>query len=181
MDFDDMGSPGDDAEPVDKYDNLNEEQVEDCWDTFDSFDKLKDQTIEISQLGAFLRWMNFNPTSKDLREYAEEFDPTHKGIISRRACTKIVDRRQKDPDTYEELLQALKIFDKSGTGKIDVPELRYILTQLGDKMPEETVDDVIYTLDPENQGFVTIADYGKTCFNIKDDKKNGEDGTGQGN
>merc|ERR1740117_165955 len=181
MDFDDMDGPSEEQEIVDKYENLNEAEVEDCWDTFDSFDKLKDQTIEISQLGPFLRWMNFNPTAKDLREYAAEFDPTHKGIITRRACTKIVDRRQKDPDTYDELIQALKIFDKTGTGQITVPEMRYILTQLGDKMPEEQVDDVIYTLDPDNLGFVTIAEYGKTCFNIKEEKKTEGDGSGQGN
>ena len=42
-------------EPTEKFDNLTEEDVENCWDTFDVFDKLKDQTIEIVQLGAFLR------------------------------------------------------------------------------------------------------------------------------
>jgi Ca2+-binding EF-hand superfamily protein len=125
--------------------------------------------------------MDFNPTKKDLDSYQEEFDPTHKGIITRRNCTKIVDRRQKDPDTYEELVQALKIFDKTGTGQIPVPEMRYILTHLGDKMKEDDVDDVIYTLDPDSLGFISIQDYGKTCFQIKEEKKNVDGDGAQGN
>ena len=105
-------------EQTEKFDNLNDEDVEHVWDNFDNFDKNKDQTIETQQLGPFLRWMNLNPTDKELKAYAREFDPTHKGIITRSACTKIVDRRKNDPDTYEELISALKVFDKEQTGKI---------------------------------------------------------------
>ena len=50
------------VEPEEKYENMTEDDVERAWDVFDNFDKLKDQTIEIAQLGPYLRWMNFNPT-----------------------------------------------------------------------------------------------------------------------
>ena len=56
--------------------------------------------------------MNLNPTQKELNNYAREFDPTHKGIITRSNATRIYDRRKNDPDTYEELIGALKVFDK---------------------------------------------------------------------
>merc|ERR1740139_786254 len=150
------------AEPDEKYENMTEDDVEKAWDVFDNFDKLKDQTIEISPLGPFLRWMNFNPTQKQLRSYAEEFDPTHKGIITRKACTRIVDRRMKDPDTYEELLEALKIFDKDKTGRIPVPEMSY-------------------ELDPQETGSISIQDYGKVCFNIRDQGGNFDGPGGKGN
>ena len=125
--------------------------------------------------------MNFNPTQKQLRSYAEEFDPTHKGIITRKACTRIVDRRMKDPDTYEELLEALKIFDKDKTGRIPVPEMRYIMSRLGDTMDEETVDEMIYELDPQETGSISIQDYGKVCFNIRDQGGNFDGPGGKGN
>ena len=169
------------VEPEEKYENMNEDDVEHSNEIFDNFDKLKDQTIEIGQLGPFLRWMNFNPTQKQLKSYAEEFDPTHKGIITRKACTRIVDRRQRDPDTYEELVQALKVFDKEGTGKIAVSEMRYIMSRLGDPMDEETVDDMICELDPNDLGFISLTDYGKVCFNMKDAGKDGDGPGGKGN
>ena len=154
-------------EPTEKYDHLTEEDVEQVWDTFDNFDKLKDQTIEIGQLGPFLRWMNLNPTDKELKAYAREFDPTHKGIITRSNCTKIIDRTKLAPDTYEELIGALKVFDKKGTGKIDVPELRYIMTKMGDGLDEDVIDDMIWELDPTEQGFITINQYANECYGRK--------------
>ena len=90
VDFEQLDTQIDD-QPDEKYDNLNEEAIENANEIIDNFDTLKDQTIETTKLGNFLRWMNFNPTERNLKEYKEQYDPTHKGIISRRNCLKIVD------------------------------------------------------------------------------------------
>ena len=92
VDFDQEQDIGQEEAPEEKYVNLSEEDVENAYEIFDHFDSVKDQTIEMEKLGPFLRWMNFNPTKKDLKEYADEFDPTHRGIMTRNSCLKIVDR-----------------------------------------------------------------------------------------
>ena len=77
---------------------------------------------------------------------------------------KLVDRRAGNPDSYEELWEALKHFDKSGTGKIEVPEFRLILASMGEKMDENVVDEVVKEL--EVDGLINIENYAKTCFKI---------------
>ena len=43
----------------------------------------------------------------------------------------------------EEFIRGFQVFDKEGNGFIGVGELRYVLTQLGEKMAEEEVDELL--------------------------------------
>ena len=43
----------------------------------------------------------------------------------------------------EEFIRGFQIFDKEGNGTIGVGELRYVLTQLGEKMSDEEVDELM--------------------------------------
>ena len=57
--------------------------------------------------------MNYNPTTREVKEYIAEMDPTNSKRISKEKCMKLVDRRAGNPDTYEELLEGLLHFDKT--------------------------------------------------------------------
>ena len=52
--------------------------------------------------------------------------------------------------------------------------MRWFLTQLGDKMGEPEVDDMLKEIDKENTGFVDILEMSRVSFNIKDDKSKDE-------
>jgi len=43
----------------------------------------------------------------------------------------------------EEFIRGFQVFDKEGNGFIGAGELRYVLTQLGEKMSEEEVDELL--------------------------------------
>ena len=43
----------------------------------------------------------------------------------------------------EEFIRGFQVFDKEGNGFIGVGELRYVLTQLGEKMSDEEVDELL--------------------------------------
>lgn len=49
------------------------------------------------------------------------------------------------PDTsfIEEFIRGFQVFDKEGNGFIGAGELRYVLTQLGEKMSDEEVDELL--------------------------------------
>ena len=55
------------------------------------------------------------------------------------------------PSTYhlllnphlEEFIRGFQVFDKEGNGFIGAGELRYVLTQLGEKMTDEEVDELL--------------------------------------
>ena len=52
-------------------------------------------------------------------------------------------RKMKDTDTEEELIEAFKVFDRDGNGLISAAELRHVMTNLGEKLTEEEVDEMI--------------------------------------
>jgi len=49
----------------------------------------------------------------------------------------------KPAGTPEEFIRGFQVFDKEGNGFIGAGELRYVLTQLGEKMSDEEVDELL--------------------------------------
>lgn len=53
----------------------------------------------------------------------------------------------RDPGEPEEYCRGFQVFDKDMTGFIGVGQLKYILTNLGEKMSEEEVDELLKAVD----------------------------------
>lgn len=53
----------------------------------------------------------------------------------------------RDPGDPEEYCRGFQVFDKDMTGFIGVGQLKYILTNLGEKMSDEEVDELLKTVD----------------------------------
>lgn len=53
----------------------------------------------------------------------------------------------RDPGEPEEYCRGFQVFDKDMTGFIGVGQLKYILTNLGEKMTEEEVDELLKAVD----------------------------------
>lgn len=45
--------------------------------------------------------------------------------------------------TSDEFIKGFQVFDKAGNGFIGAGELRYVLTQLGEKMTDDEVDELL--------------------------------------
>ena len=76
----------------------------------------------------------------------------------------IVNNKILEPDTIDEFIEAAKVFDHDNDGKIEVAELRYAMSCLGDKLDENAVDDLIAELDREKTGFVDIVEWARITF-----------------
>ena len=53
----------------------------------------------------------------------------------------------RDPGEPEEYCRGFQVFDKDMTGFIGVGQLKYILTNLGEKMTEDEVDELLKAVD----------------------------------
>ena len=157
----------------DKNENLTADFVEEVKEVFDMYDREKNQTIDIASLGVVLQWLKFNPTDTELREYAQEFDKNKTNQISLKKVLTICNRKVLEPDTIDETIEALKLFDHDKDGKIEVTELRWAMTKLGDPLEDTVVDGLINELDPEKTGFVDIMTLAKITHNVKEEKEKG--------
>lgn len=51
---------------------------------------------------------------------------------------------ERGGDTEEELEEAFRVFDKDGSGKISIDELRHIMTSKGEKLTDEQASTKYY-------------------------------------
>ncbi|KAG7238759.1 hypothetical protein INR49_031275 [Caranx melampygus] len=63
-------------------------------------------------------------------------------------------RKMKDTDSEEEIREAFRVFDKDGNGYISAAELRHVMTNLGEKLTDEEVDEMIREADIDGDGQV---------------------------
>ena len=158
--------------PEEKEDTgLSKEMVEKVKEIFGIFEKEQSGSIEFEALGTVLRWLGFNPTEEELIKYKKEYDKRDDDIIKLDNVMKIVAKKSQEPDTIEEFIEAAKIFDHDQDGKIEVTELRWAMTKLGDIMKDNVVDEMIAELDKEKTGFIEIEQFAKVSFNIKEEKE----------
>ena len=120
--------------------------------------------IDANSFGTLLRWLKFNPTETELQEYVETYDAAKRDQINMNDILTIVDRKLEEPDTIDEFIEAAKVFDHDNDGKIEVAELRYAMSSLGDRLDEGLVDDLIAELDKEKTGLIDILAWAQITF-----------------
>lgn len=53
--------------------------------------------------------------------------------------------------------EAFRVFDRNGDGFISAPELRLVMTNLGEKLTDEEVEDMIREADLDGDGVVSYS------------------------
>lgn len=72
---------------------------------------------------------------------------------------RIMEKRSKDADSIDDILEALKMFDKDNDGKITVREMRYALANMGNMMSTEEVDEFMSVAASDD--FIVIDEFAK--------------------
>ena len=80
--------------------------------------------------------------------------PLGNGTIDFPEFLTMMARKMKDTDSEEEIREAFRVFDKDGNGFISAAELRHVMTNLGEKLTDEEVDEMIREADIDGDGQV---------------------------
>lgn len=70
-------------------------------------------------------------------------------------------RKMKDTDSEEEIKEAFKVFDKDGNGFISAAELRHVMTNLGEKLNDSEVEEMINEADVDGDGQINYEEFVK--------------------
>ena len=71
-----------------------------------------------------------------------------------------MNRKMKDTDSEEEILEAFRVFDKSGSGFISQSELQHVMVNLGEELTEEEMAQMISEADIDADGSVNYKGVG---------------------
>ena len=71
------------------------------------------------------------------------------------------ERHRHERNTEEEIIDAFTVFDKEGNGYISAAELRHVMTNLGEKLRDEEIDEMVRAADMNGDGQINYK--GKPC------------------
>ena len=141
--------------------DLNKEEF---WrEMFVLFDKEDNNFLTLDELKKYLQAVGVLITNKELYKMLEEFDPEKKRQFTfEKIWTNFKDCKVISD---EDIVEAFKAFDKNG--KISKEELKYVMTNLGDKIKEEDADKLLSNFQVDDQGNLDykefLGKYGINC------------------
>ncbi|XP_031840021.1 calmodulin-alpha isoform X1 [Nomia melanderi] len=138
---------------------LTEDQVAEFKEAFMLFDKDEDGTITMAELGVVMRSLGQRPSETELRDMVNEVDQDGNGTIEFNEFLQMMSKKMKGADGEDELREAFRVFDKNNDGMISSKELRHVMTNLGEKLSEEEVDDMIKEADLDGDGMVNYEEF----------------------
>lgn len=140
-------------------DDIPEHRLKDYRDAFEMFDKDKDGTITVRELANVMRSLNQDPSEQELQDMIAEVDVDGNGRIDFEEFVSLMNRRSKETDIEEEVINAFRVFDKDGNGLISSNELRQVMTSLGDRLTDEEADEMIREADVDGDGYINYEEF----------------------
>ncbi|KAL0575711.1 myosin II light chain [Marasmius crinis-equi] len=150
-------------------------------EAFALFDKKGTGAVPRETLGDLLRALGQNPTQAEVQEIVnaaprdvdyktfltilnrpDGFKPA--GTPGKSTHKSRSDNHFSSLDIAEEFIRGFQVFDKEGNGFIGAGELRYVLTQLGEKMSDEEVDELLKGVQVGPDGNVNYESFVRTIL-----------------
>ena len=140
-------------------DILTEEQIAEFKEAFALFDR-DDATITIKEFGSIMRSLGQHPSEGELQDMINEVDADGNGSIGFPQFLSLVARQSLYINIdEEELIEALKVFDRDGNGLISAAELRLVMTNLNEKLIDEEIDEMIRKAEIDGNGHINYVKF----------------------
>uniref|UniRef100_A0A8C5LDC5 EF-hand calcium-binding domain-containing protein 11 n=1 Tax=Jaculus jaculus TaxID=51337 RepID=A0A8C5LDC5_JACJA len=125
-------------------DQLTEGQIAEFKEAFSLFANDGNGTIATEGFGTVMRSLGQNAPEAELQDMINKVGAGGNGTI----------------DFLEFLtMMAFRVFDKDGNGYVSAAELRHVMTNLGGRLIDEEVDEVIREADSDGDGQVNYGEF----------------------
>lgn len=96
-----------------------------------------------------------------LQDMINEVDQDGNGTIDFDEFLVMMAKKMKESDSEEEIRQAFRLFDKDGDGFISPAELKTVMLNLGEKLTNEEVEEMIKEADSDKDGMVNYEEFAR--------------------
>ena len=148
--------------------NLTEMEIALYKEAFQIFDKHSEGYISTKELGTILNSLGINISEEDLIEIITIYDnEQNNNMIDFITFLDIIAKKKDDIYKEEDLINAFRIFDKEGNGKISSKELRYVMMSSGVDFNENYIKDIINESNVDNDEFIDYHKFIKLLIDSK--------------
>ncbi|BFZ07238.1 hypothetical protein BsWGS_10277 [Bradybaena similaris] len=136
---------------------FSQEQTSSFQEAFGLFDKDGDGYLSSAEVGVIIRSLGGVVTENELKKLQEQFD--HKnGQVNFADFLSLMATIMNKNDSPDDLLKAFQVFDSDNKGYITAKELRHLMTNLGEKLTKEDVDEMIKEADVNGTGNINYVE-----------------------
>ncbi|GIL73151.1 hypothetical protein Vretimale_4744 [Volvox reticuliferus] len=106
-----------------------------------------------------MRGLGQTPTEEEICIMMTEVDKDGSGYVDFEEFVGLMTRQPSPVDPEEDLRKAFRMFDRDGNGQINATELKHIMTNIGETLTEEQVDDMIQEADIDQDGMINYEEF----------------------
>lgn len=137
--------------------NINPEYVSDIKQTFDRFDTDNQGKFDIRQLKFAMRALGFEPKKEEIKRITSEYNKD--GFIVYADFYELMCKRITEKTINDEIMKAFQLFDTNQNGKITFEDLRRVADELGEKITDEELNEMIEEADIDGNKAVDCQEF----------------------
>ncbi|XP_033021531.1 centrin-2-like [Lacerta agilis] len=138
---------------------LSPAQKEQMRDAFDLLDADGTGTIDVKDLKVSIRALGFEPTREEIKRIVSEVDKEGSGKIGFDAFYSVMTKKMSETDPKEEILKSFKLFEDPERGKIGFKDLKRVASEIGEKLTDEELQEMITEADLNGDGEVSEQEF----------------------
>jgi len=138
---------------------LTEEQIGQITQAFELFDTDGSGTIETQELKIAMRALGFEPKQEEIDKMVRDVDDDGSGSVDFPEFLDMMAHKILNRDPIEEINKAFKLFDDDNTGKVTFKNLKRVAKELGERLTDEELQEMIDEADRDGDGEVNNDEF----------------------
>ncbi|KAK6183521.1 hypothetical protein SNE40_010991 [Patella caerulea] len=140
---------------------FSDETISEFREAFTLFDKDGDGFVTADELGTVMRALGGTITDAELNEMVASVDTDKNNLIDFPEFLTYMAKTLSKKESPDTVLEAFAVFDKDNNGFISARELRHVMTNLGERLTDEEVDEMIREADMDGDGQINYTEFVK--------------------
>jgi calmodulin len=146
-------------------DIFSAEDQENFQNAFNAFDDDRDGKIPTSLLGKLLRAVGYNPYPEEVEDMIEDLE-SDRSPLDFKNFYYLLSSHARAAFPEDELVDAFRVFDKKGTGRLPVDTIQRILKSLKQPFTDDQIAELISQADVDGQDTVNYRDFVKVMLDF---------------
>ena len=138
-----------------------EEKMAILKEAFELFDKNADGEITVDELTKFFENMGDKLNKGEIQDMINEVDKEGNGSITFEGFKSLMDKKLRDEDIEEEIIETFKKFDQDNNGLIGPEDVFNLLQSFGLDITVNEAEEMVKNVDLDQDGFVNYQEFVK--------------------